>query len=631
MTKTRSLRWRVGASFMLVAVMAWAEMMASLAITELAQGEARAVNIAGMARMRAYRLVASLQDDRSGNHRRASLEAVRALTAALHDPRLVTSLKQTVSDTPSRRYARLLADWRHAFSPPLMAYGRGEAGRPGQAWLAQAAARFVRRANAFVTALQNDSWQKIAWLRASQIVGMGIILVAVGWVTWVARRHVLVPLTGLLTAAAKVADGDFSYRVRVRGDDELARLGQAMNRMSESLLQSYATMEREIEARTSELARRNRLLELLYDVSQRLSEAPCDIASYRHVLQRTEAIVGVADAVLCLARQDADTAAILASDVRGGTLYLCHHNTCQNCLGDGRTHLWPLKRGPHPEASILSVPIATASAGRDGALSVLVPPSRELEAWQIQTLETVGRHIGAALGTAARNTREQRLALLEERHAMARDLHDSLAQALSYLKIQMARLRTRDSRGDDSALSTIVADIDEGLNAAYGQLRELLTTFRLDMSQRGLEGALVATAAEFGRRADVPVQLIDRLSHALLSANEEVGVLQIVREALTNVEHHARARRIAIRLLLRRQRRAIVRIDDDGVGIAKPDASAAHYGLAIMRERARAIRGVLRVERRRSGGTRVELQFIPAAYRARVPERRGAIPAGGRS
>lgn len=504
MTKTRSLRWRVGASFMLVAVMSWAEMMASLAITELARGEARAVNIAGMARMRAYRLVASLQDDRTGDHRHASLEAVRALTAALHDPRLLMSLKQTVSDTPARRYARLLADWRHSFRPPLVAYGLGKAARPGRSWLTRAAARFVRRANAFVTALQNDSGQKLAWLRGSQIAGMGVILVAVGWVTWVARRHVLVPLTGLLTAAAKVADGDFSYRVHVRGDDELARLGQAMNRMSGRLLQSYATMEREIEARTSELARRNRLLELLYDVSQRLSEAPYDIVSYRHVLQRTEAVVGVADAVLCLAHQDAEAAAILASDVRGGTLYLCSHNTCQDCLGDGRTHLWHPERRPHPEASILSVPITTAGVGRDGALSVLVPPSRELEAWQVQTLETVARHIGAALGTAARNTREQRLALLEERHAMARDLHDSLAQALSYLKIQMARLRARDARGEDPALAVIVTDIDEGLNAAYRQLRELLATFRLDMAQRGLEGALVATAAEFGRRAGVP-------------------------------------------------------------------------------------------------------------------------------
>lgn len=104
-----------------------------------------------------------------------------------------------------------------------------------------------------------------------------------------------------------------------------------------------------------------------------------------------------------------------------------------------------------------------------------------------------------------------------------------------------------------------------------------------------------------------------------------------MREALTNIEHHARARRIGVRLLLRRQRRAIVRIDDDGVGISMPDAAAGHYGLAIMRERAQAIRGVLRVERRRRGGTRVELQFVPAAYRTRVPEGRGADRAALRS
>ncbi len=622
MAKEGSLRLWIGGSFALIVAVALAEMVMSLAITEFAQGEARAVNIAGTVRMQTYRLVAAIQG-RPPGRRAAVRKDIQALSATLHDTRLLAGVRRAIGPVPARRYVALMQAWNVTLKPRLWAYGLGQGAPPTRPWLAREAAAFVGQANAVVMALQNDSGRKIAWLRTSEVVGILVILAALAAVAMAMRRAILVPLDDLLTAAARMTDGDFSFRVPTAGGNEWARLGGAMNRMAESLAQSYASMERRIAERTGELARTNRSLTLLYDVSRRLADAPGEITTYRHVLRAAEEAMGARDAILCLTREDPEAAAVFASDVRDSRFLLCRHNTCRDCLNGGHMHVWGATARTGSEEPVLSVPIMMAEAGAQGALSLRLPPGRQWEAWQLRTVETVAHHIGTALGAMRRTARERRLALLEERHAMARDLHDSLAQSLSYLKIQAARLRVRAVEGADPALSPIVGDIDEGLTAAYRQLRELLTTFRLQIPDHGLEGALSATAEEFSRRAGVPVQLVDHLSHALLSANEEIDILHITREALANIEHHAKARRIWVRLSLRRGRSAVVRIEDNGVGIADQDVATGHYGLAIMRERARNIHGRLHIGRRPRGGTRVELTFVPVAYQTRRPHTPG--------
>jgi len=149
-----------------------------------------------------------------------------------------------------------------------------------------------------------------------------------------------------------------------------------------------------------------------------------------------------------------------------------------------------------------------------------------------------------------------------------------------------------------------------GLNNAYRQLRELLTTFRLRMDGRGLSDALRNTVDEFSQRTEIDLRLNDRLLGHELDSSEQIHVLQVVREALNNVEHHARARRADVRLATV-QGRVLVTVDDDGVGVQDAEAPMHHYGLAIMRDRAATLGGTLRISRRSQGGTRVELDFSP--------------------
>jgi two-component system nitrate/nitrite sensor histidine kinase NarX len=87
-------------------------------------------------------------------------------------------------------------------------------------------------------------------------------------------------------------------------------------------------------------------------------------------------------------------------------------------------------------------------------------------------------------------------------------------------------------------------------------------------------------------------------------------VLQVVREALTNVEHHAHARSADVGLAIDRGRIRVT-VEDDGVGIKDAEPPTHHYGLAIMRDRAATLGGALKVAPRAEGGTRVELEFKP--------------------
>jgi two-component system, NarL family, nitrate/nitrite sensor histidine kinase NarX len=231
-----------------------------------------------------------------------------------------------------------------------------------------------------------------------------------------------------------------------------------------------------------------------------------------------------------------------------------------------------------------------------------------------------------AISSQRRAIQGRRLALLEERAAIARELHDSLAQSISYLKIQLLRVRAA-KRNPDGAEKEEAAlqDLHEGLNECNRQLRELISNFRLGIDAESFEAALAEVVSDGAHPRDQPVVVLDnRLAETTLGVSEEVHVLYIVREALCNVRHHAQAQRSWVVLEHAEDEEVRVVIDDDGIGIADSPHKPQHFGMAIMRERAGQLGGRLEVGPRPDGGTRVELRFRPEGLAVRSA---GALPA----
>jgi two-component system nitrate/nitrite sensor histidine kinase NarX len=247
-----------------------------------------------------------------------------------------------------------------------------------------------------------------------------------------------------------------------------------------------------------------------------------------------------------------------------------------------------------------------------GMLAAELDATTTMDDARVQFAESFAHLIGIALCSVIRSHEEQRVALLEERSAIAGELHDSLAQSLAFMKIQVARLQHSLTTGAAPASAiAAVQELRDGLTGAYREVRELITAFRVQVGRGGIASALQDIATEFSDRNNLVVSLDNQLAGCRLGINEEFHVLQIVREAITNTARHADAKRVHVELSYGPDHRVHLAIEDDGRGFSVPHSDDKHFGLSIMRERAHSLGGELALEPREGGGMRVSLSFTP--------------------
>jgi len=615
-----SLLLKLGGALALIASFAILGMASSGIIAESIQGSGEAINLTGSLRMQTYQmatlsLTARLPD--GGDASTRLHQAIDRFELNLTDARITAMMPAQNETALSQSYARVLDDWQTRVKPRFLAVAAGRPVPAGSLPLLDDVTLFVDDIHALVKQIEQDTEAKIRVLR--MVLGAALLMtLLVGALTlYLARNDLILPLRDLLSFAANVGRGNLKVRTEHTGTDELGRLGQAFNLMAEDLSRLYQNLETRVAEKTAELTIANRSLELLYHSIARLYNGPVAPDTYAILLNDLENVLGVGHGLACLVEAGETHARVIASTVRPqqGDADLCGLMSCAECLAHQDLAVHPLQDGRR----VLSLPLKDTEH-HYGVLQLEMPPGRELAQWQVQLLEALSRHIGIAIGTARRAEQSRRLSLLEERAALARDLHDSLAQSLAYMKIQVSRLKPLVDRADAGAeAAEVLAELREGLNSAYRQLRELLTTFRLRIEGEGLAAALQTTVAEFSDRGGIPVTLDVHLAGCTLSPNEEIHALQILREALSNVLNHARAHKAEVRVVCNGDGSVSASVTDDGLGIRQA-AGTHHYGMTIMDERAKNLGGQLTVENLPMLGTRVTLHFMPgAAHDAPIP------------
>jgi two-component system nitrate/nitrite sensor histidine kinase NarX len=622
MVPKQSLLRSLGLAMSAICGMAFISMLGSFFITETMEGLAAAINQAGTLRMQSYRIAASLaqradMDIVAGARNTGGL--VHEYQARLKSPR-ITSVIPLAQEHPMRQaYDLIVYRWRMEILPLLGDYVRSAIVNERRAEVLRGAYLstiddYVKDIDQLVRILELDLESRIQLLRVMQSVALFLTVGVVFVTMYLTHNRVLVPLRDLMQSARAARHGDFSVRTRFHSDDELGHLAHTFNIMADDLSRLYGDLEERVRTKTLDLERTNRTLQLLYNTARRLNEAPLDENSFEELLHELEDVLGLGGGAICLAEPGRTGACKVASTqhVARGRPYLCAEPRCHLCFSGTGSHVVEVEDIRGAVARTLSVPIQDQNR-RYGVLLMDIPEGRSPEDWQVQLLEAVADHIDIAIQVAQRGTESRRIALFEERNVIARELHDSLAQSLSYLKIQVSRLGLALKQPDGAALAgDIVQELREGVSSAYRQLRELLTTFRLKMDGRELGAALEETVAEFAtRHPDIGFRLENRLPSGQLSANEEIHVLQIVREALSNVARHARARHAAVSLHSEAVGKVVVVVEDDGQGIPDEAERRGHYGIAIMQDRAQGLNGTLRYGTRAQGGTRVELSFTP--------------------
>ncbi len=256
-----------------------------------------------------------------------------------------------------------------------------------------------------------------------------------------------------------------------------------------------------------------------------------------------------------------------------------------------------------------------------GTYNLFLPEQFELPEEVVLLFRSIGEHLGMALENARLKRENLRIALMNERQMMAAEIHDSLAQTLAYMKMRVALLQDALTDGETERAGKYSADVGQAVDMAYGQLRELLTQFRNRMDPLGLVHALREMAVGFQDRTGIVLEFDNRVSDLRLSVDQEAQVFFIIQEALANVVRHSGATRARLSLEGAGDY-YVATVEDDGRGgqgffaianrtggFEEHPRMRDHFGLAIMRERARKIGGRIEVANLPDRGFRVRLIF----------------------
>jgi len=247
-----------------------------------------------------------------------------------------------------------------------------------------------------------------------------------------------------------------------------------------------------------------------------------------------------------------------------------------------------------------------------GVLNLMFEAERALPDAMTPLLQATGDLLGMTLDNARLARENLRIRLTNERQMLANEVHDSLAQGLTYMRMRMSLLRDAIRATDDLKAHKYWSDVDDTLGNSQRRLRELITYFRSRMDPQGLLHALTETSERFLDRTGVELEFVNDAPDLCLPPEREIEVFHIVQESLANICRHAHAKHAKLSLSHAVDGYSIV-VEDDGVGMAPSPAAtdqddSGHYGVAIMQERARRLGGSVAL---RSGpaGTRVELHF----------------------
>ena len=224
-------------------------------------------------------------------------------------------------------------------------------------------------------------------------------------------------------------------------------------------------------------------------------------------------------------------------------------------------------------------------------------------------LEAMTRHLASAMEGLRATALEREAAVAEERSLLARELHDSIAQSLAFLKIQTQLLHDAVARGDEAKRDRSIGELNVGVRECYSDVRELLVHFRTRTSEEDIESALRATLSKFEHQTGM-VTTLGMVGHGLpLAQDVQIQVLHMVQEALSNVRKHSGATRVELRVY--RHPRWRFEVQDNGIGfdVGAVPPDSVHVGLGIMRERAHRIGAMVQVESTPGAGVRVCIEL----------------------
>ncbi|MBF1234577.1 MAG: type IV pili methyl-accepting chemotaxis transducer N-terminal domain-containing protein, partial [Lautropia mirabilis] len=482
---------------------------------------------------------------------------------------------------------------------------------------------FVAEADRLVHVLEVGNASKTTRLRILQSVLIVMACLGTMAMIFLLYRWIIRPVQTLQGGIQRMAARDFSVRVPVNNTDELGVLAQGFNRMADELQSLYEDLGEHVRQKTVELERQNRQLSALYGMTAFLNK-PNDIeALCRGFLQRVMDEFHAAAGSIRVLDPSGERLHIVVSLGFSSALQESEHCMrtdacfCGEATQRGTMIIRDFRKLPRPEeigcmrdgfqaVSVFQIVTPEATLG---TFSLHFRERTTMSPRELQLLEMLGQHLGAALDNQRLSIKARQLAVAEERNLVAQGLHDSLAQGLNFLNLQTQMLGSAVQQRRWEEVEEIVPLLKTGVSESYQDVRELLQNFRTRLGEESLRKAVDDTIGRFRRQTGLNVELhLDDRDGAPLHPDQQLQVLFILQEALSNVRKHAYASKVTVRIDNHRDFGMSIRDDGEGYDPKEvAERSETHVGLSIMRERAARLGGQLQMCSAPGQGTEVSL------------------------
>ena len=196
-------------------------------------------------------------------------------------------------------------------------------------------------------------------------------------------------------------------------------------------------------------------------------------------------------------------------------------------------------------ATLITIPVALQNKLM-GEVDIFFKKETALDLEEKSLLITLANHLAGALEAQKIKALEKEATISEERSFLARELHDSIAQSLAFLKLQVGLLKDALDGKGNSDPQRILDELDLGLKESYGDVRELLLHFRTRTNIEDIEPALKSTLQKFEHQSGISTKL-EMIGDGLpLMPDIQIQVMHILQEALSNVRKHAEAKNVKI-------------------------------------------------------------------------------------
>ena len=606
---------RIGAALLLLAL---TSIGLTLWVTWQLEGGAAAVNEAGRMRMQTWRLTSAVQAQLPPDHIATLVAEFDASLSLLRNGDTSRPLFVPWDNAVRREFAEVERLWQAERALWLQVNGLDPLNTQ------RMAGDFVAASDRFVSAIEGQLSGYTAILNLFQLVMMALAIVGAVIMLYTGYMYVINPLGQLRRGLARVEAGEFGTRVDVDTQDEFGQVAAGFNRMAVTLKSLYGGLEAQVQTKTARIEAQRARLEALYEVSAFLARASTIEELSRGFTQRVRAVMG-ADAVAVRWSDDANQRYLmLASDalpldmLEDERSLIAGACACGNLKPDARTRVIPIHSidaAPMKRCakagfeSLVSVPVRLQQRLM-GEIDLFFRKPVQLSADETELLDALASHLASALEGLRAAALEREAAVGEERSLLARELHDSIAQSLAFLKIQAQLLRTAINRQQPDKVQSTLNELDEGLRESIGDVRELLVHFRTRTNVDDIEVALQQTLQKFQHQTGLPSRLEIRGAGLPLPPDVQVQVLHVMQEALSNVRKHAQASHVSLEVDKGERWRFTVR--DNGRGFdTELQQGETHVGAKIMRERAERIGARITVASSHAQGTSVML-ILPA-------------------